>query len=98
MATGNTAVFTPAGGGNTRQVVFNFYATADATVTFKAGDEPPSESAGLGDSSALTVATGKAYTVVLEAGRFMQDNGTVRALIGGTGPVICNDFTVPRGV
>lgn len=98
VATGNVAVFTPAGGGDTRQVIFTFYGSADSTVTFAAGDEPPSESAGLGDGSALTVSNGKAYVLVASAGRWVQDNGTVRATIGGTGPVICNCFTVPRGV
>lgn len=88
---------TPAGGGNTRQVVITMYGTGNSTVTFAAGDEPPSESSGLGAGSAQTIAVGKAYVLVLEAGRFVQDNGTVRATVGGTGPVIFNCFTIPRG-
>lgn len=98
VSTGNVAVMTPAGGGNTRQVVITMYGSADSTATFAAGDEPPSETSGEGASSALTVANGKAYVVVLEAGRFVQDNGTIRCTVGGTGPVIFNCFTVPRGV
>ena len=98
VATGNTAVLTPAGGGDTRQVIVTMYGSAASTATLVAGDEPPSESSGLGNSGALTVANGKAYVVVLEAGRWVQDNGTVRILVGGTGPVIFNCLTVPRTV
>ncbi len=100
VATGNTGVLTPAGGGNTRMCVFSLYGTAAATVVFKAGDEPPSELAGegAGDSDTFTVNSGKATIVVLEAGRFVQDNGTVRALVGGTGPVIFNALTLPLGM
>lgn len=98
VATGNTAVLTPAGGGDTRQVIITMYGSAASTATLIAGDEPPSENSGLGNSSALTVGNGKAYVLALEAGRWVQDNGTVRVLVGGTGPVIFNCFTVPRGV
>lgn len=98
VSTGNTAVITPAGGGNTRQVVFTAYGTGESTITILAGDEPPSETSGLGNTDALTVAVGKAYAFVVEAGRFVQDNGTVRILVGGTGPVVFNAFTVPRTV
>lgn len=96
VATGNVAVMTPAGGGNTRSVIITMYGTGDATVTFGAGDEPPSENSGLGDGSALTVSSGKAYVLVVTAGRWVQSNGTLRATVGGTGPVIFNCFTNPR--
>lgn len=98
VSTGDVAVLTPAGGGNTRQVIVTMYGSADSTVTPVAGDEPPSEGAGVADLDALTVANGKAYVLVLEAGQYVQDNGTIRMTVGGTGPVIFNCFTVPRGV
>lgn len=98
VATGEYAVLTPAGGGNSRQVIVTMYGSAASTVTFQAGDEPPSEAAGLGNGSAQTIASGKAYVYVVPAGQFVQDNGTIRALVGGTGPVIFNCFTVPRTV
>lgn len=96
VATGNTAVI--AAVGNTRQLDIMLYSVAASTITFLAGDEPPSESAGLGNGTAQTIAAGKTYTIVLPAGQFVQDNGTVRALIGGTGPVIVSPQVVPRTV
>ncbi len=96
VATGNYAVMTPAGGGNTRQMLITAYGTGESTITLIAGDEPPSENSGLGDSDALTVAVGKAYALKVTAGRYVQDNGTVRVLVGGTGPVVFNCFTETR--
>lgn len=98
VATGDTAVLTPAGGGNTRQVIVTAYGSGAATAQLLLGDEPPSESAGLGSGTAQTIASGKAYVWVLPAGRYVQDNGTVRILVGGTGPIVFNCFTIPRGV
>lgn len=98
VATGDTAVLTPAGGGNTRQVIVTAYGSGAATAQLLLGDEPPSENAGLGSGTAQTIASGKAYVWALPAGRYVQDNGTVRILVGGTGPVIFNCFTIPRGV
>ncbi len=96
VATGNYAVMTPAGGGNTRQMLITAYGTGESTITLIAGDEPPSENSGLGDSDPLTVAVGKAYALKVTAGRYVQDNGTVRVLVGGTGPVVFNCFTETR--
>lgn len=94
VSTGDTAVI--AALGDTREIIVNLHGTGASTVTFLAGDEPPSESAGLGNSSALTVASGISYTVRLLAGRFVQSDGTVRALVGGTGPVEFSVYRVPR--
>lgn len=96
VSTGDTAVI--AAVGNTRQLVLAVHGTAASTLTFEAGDEPPSESSGLGNSSALTVGNGLSYIVLVPAGRFVQSNGTVRALVGGTGPVEVSAYINPRSV
>lgn len=94
VSTGDTAVI--AAVGNTGDIIINLHGTAASTVTFIAGDEPPSESAGLGNSTAITIGNGLSYTVRLEAGRFVQSDGTVQALVGGTGPVEFSPYTIPR--
>lgn len=96
VSTGNTAVL--AAVGNTRQLVIGLYGTGASTATLVAGDEPPSENAAIGNGDAQTIAVGKAYVLVVPAGRYVQDNGTVRVLIGGTGPVVVTAWTVPRTV
>lgn len=96
VATGNTAVI--AAVGNTRQLIIGLYGTGAATATVLAGDEPPSEDSGLGNGDAQTIDVGKGYILVLPAGRYVQDNGTVRILIGSTGPVIVTAWSVPRTV
>ena len=95
VATGEYAVV--AAQGNTRGLVITFDGDASSTVTLISGDEPPSENSGKGNSAALTVANGKQYVLELEAGRFVQDNGTVRILVGGTGPVNVFAFAAASG-
>jgi len=85
VATGNHAVVDAQGA--TRGLILTFDGDAASTVTLISGDEPPSENSGNGNSSALTVANGKQYVLELEAGRWVQSDGTVRILVGGTGPV-----------
>ena len=94
VSTGDTAVI--AAVGNTRQLLITAFGTAASTLTIEAGDEPPSETSGLGNSTALTIALNGPYAIVLPAGRFVQSNGTVRALVGGTGPVEVTAYTLPR--
>ena len=83
--------------GNTRGLILTFDGDASSTVTLISGDEPPSENSGKGNSAALTVANGKQYVLELEAGRWVQDNGTVRILVGGTGPVNVFAFAAASG-
>lgn len=69
--------------------------TGAATVTFDAGDEPPSMRAGLG-SLAIALAQADLRLVPLSGGRFVQDNGLI------TGSVATNTVKIwaarfPRG-
>ena len=96
IVTGNTAVI--AAVGNTRQLAILVEGSAASTLTFEAGDEPPAETSGLGNSDAITIASGEEYLLMVPAGRFVQSNGTVRVLCGGTGPVLVTALTIPRTV
>lgn len=63
--------------------------SADATgdiITFLAGDRPPSMRSALGDL-AITLAALDERPLILEAGRFIQSDGTIRATCvdAGTG-------------
>lgn len=53
------------------------------TVTVKAGDNPPAQSAGQGDwtSAAIAATTGHVILPPLESARFLQDNGTLRITV-----------------
>ena len=95
VATGEYAVI--AAVGNTRGLVITCDGDASSTITLIAGDQPPSENSGKGNGSAQTIANGKQYVLELEAGRWVQDNGTVRILVGGTGPVNFFAFPLAKG-
>jgi len=96
VTAGNVAVIT-APAGDTANLVFTFYnASGGATATFEAGDEPPVENSGLGTSSAITLTAATPYFVVVPAGRYVQDNGTIRIDIA-TGTVIVGCYRRPTG-
>ena len=83
--------------GDTGHLVFTFYnASGGATATFEAGDEPPAENSGLGNSSAITLTAAKPYFVVVPAGRYVQDNGTIRINIA-TNTTIVGCYRRPTG-
>ena len=54
------------------------------TVVIKAGDRPPSQLAGLGDLSLVLAASDVRY-IIVEAARFMQDDGTINVTCGDDG-------------
>ena len=96
VTAGNTAAIT-APAGDTANLVFTFYnASGGATATFVAGDEPPSENSGTGNATALTLTAGKPYFVVVPAGRYVQDDGTIRINIA-TNTTIVGCYRRPLG-
>lgn len=82
--------------GDTGDLVFTFYSSSGATATFVGGDEPPSENSGLSDSSAITLTAAKPYFIRVRAGRFVQNDGTIRVLIG-TNTTIVGCYRQPKG-
>jgi len=97
VSTGNTGVIAASGSLRKGIIIISGDGTHTATVTFSAGDEPPSERSGIGASSGLSIAATGSYIVPLDAGRFVQDDGTVLAVVSGTGPVYIGYFTEPIG-
>lgn len=101
VATGDTAVLTPVYPNDVgpvagrpfhgRYMLVRMAPGAASTVTFKAGDttQTPANLAARGD---LVISSFTADSVIqIELARYLQADGTVRAVVGGTGPVV---FTV----
>jgi len=68
-------------------------ATGD-TVTFLAGDNPPSHRKGLGNLAVVLAASDVRY-LVLESGRFLQDDGTILATCTDAGTTL-HAFLLPK--
>lgn len=66
------------------------------TVTILAGDNPPSMTAGLGNLT-VTLAASDVRYIVLEGGRFLQDDGTVKATCTDAGTTV-RAFLLPVAV
>lgn len=86
VTAGNTAVIDC--GGDARNVIVTLYASSAATATVQAGDNPPAMRAGLGAGSAQTLPAGDVVLLVVEGGRHMQDNGTIRIDIASNTTVV----------
>lgn len=87
VTSGNTAVIAAKGNTNRLLILVSGDGTHTATLGVTAGDEPPSETQGLGALSSLSVAATGSYVLPLASGRFVQDDGTIRIPVTGTGPV-----------
>ena len=81
VTAGNVAVI--AAKGETRNLIITIYGSGGAaTATVSAGDNPPSQRAGLGDNTAQTIPSGDTVLLCLEGARYCQDDGTIRITIG----------------
>lgn len=95
VSSGDTAVIAAKGNTGNLTIIVSGDGTHTATLAVTAGDEPPSERAGKGALSALSVAATGSYSLPLEGGRFVQDDGTIRIPVTGTGPVYIGAFLPP---
>lgn len=99
VATGDTAVLTPAAGApfKGRYMLIKATPGASSTLTVKAGVVgTPASQAKLGD---LTVGAFTADSVIqVDLSRYLQANGTVRIVVGGTGPVVFSVLNLTKGV
>lgn len=77
-----------AAGGETRNLFLTFYAASAATALLQAGDNPPSQNAGLGNGTAQTLPAGDVLVMTVPAGRYAQDDGTIRVTIGTNNTVV----------
>lgn len=96
VTTGNVGVAT-APAGDTGDIVVTAYSTSGTDLTFAGGDEPPSENSGLGVSSTITLSAAKPYFFRLRAGRYVQDNGTIRITNAGANTVVLGYYRQPKG-
>lgn len=100
-----TAAGTPADGwsitlgsqGTVEKLLLKFAADGSGdTVTVLAGDNPPALTAGKGNLSVVLAASDVRY-VVLEAGRFLQDDNTVKATCTDAGTTV-KAFLMPVAI
>lgn len=80
ITAGQTFAFTPADSSDKYVWVLEEQNSGSATVTFDAGDVPPSHRAGLG-SLAITLAQADLRLVVIEGQRHMQSDGTITGTV-----------------
>lgn len=80
-------------GGDRLLLKFAADASGD-TVVIVAGDRPPSQRSGLGNLS-ITLGASEVKYVAVEAGRFLQDDGTLLATCGDAG-TRCSAFILPK--
>lgn len=66
------------------------------TVTFLKGDRPPSQRADLGNLAVVLAASDVRY-ITLEAGRFLQNDGTIHATCVDAGTSL-KAFIMPKGL
>lgn len=83
--------------GYSGDVLLTLYAASASSATVQAGDNPPAKRAGLGAGTAQTIPAGDALLLVVEGGRHMQDNGTIRVTIGAN-TVVVGAYRIPRTV
>ena len=94
--TASSDVFAIAAGGSAgNHILLKFLVDASGdTITIKAGDRPPSQLVDLGDLDFVLAANDVRY-IVVETGRFLQDDGTIRATCTDDGTT-CKAFTIPE--
>lgn len=79
--------------------VDNTGTVATATLTIKAGDNPPAALAGLGDTTFVVGTSGKHRGIfLLETARYMQNDGTINIDAGsGFSAGTIAAYSLPRG-
>ena len=96
ISTGNTAVITVGNDGGEASLLLVIQETASSTATLsvEAGDYPPAATSAKGADS-VSMAADDVIPYIVEAGRHLQNNGTIRILV--TGAVRIFAYRLPRG-
>jgi hypothetical protein len=95
--TSNGHVLTAPDDGRFLLEIDNTGSVAAATVTIKAGDNPPAAQAGLGDLAVVVGTAGKHRSVIIvETARFMQDDGTINVDAAGFSAGTIAAYSLPR--
>lgn len=96
VSTGNVGVIAANGAIRNLVIIVSGDGAHTATLAVSQGDEPPSENSGVGGLSSLSVAATGSYILPLTSGQFVQDDGTIRVPVSGTGPVYIGAFRLPQ--
>ena len=72
----------------TDTVIVSFYGSGATTATPIAGDYPLAVRSGLGNGTAQTIPANDLVIMVLDASRYMHDDGKIRVLIGANASVV----------
>ncbi len=84
-----------AGGAAGNHLLLKFLADSTGdTITIVAGDRPPSQLEGIGALD-ITMAANDVRYLIIETGRFLQDDGTIRATCTDDGTT-CKAFIIPE--
>ena len=92
-ASANTFAIAAGGQAGSHLLLKFFDDGSSDTVVILAGDRPPSQRVDLGNLS-ITMAASDARYIVIETGRFLQDDGTIRVTCGDDG-MECKAFILP---
>lgn len=92
-ASANTFAIAAGGLAGGRLLLKFFDDGSSDTITILAGDRPPSQRVDLGNKT-FTMAASDCKYIVIEAGRFLQDDGTIRVTCTDDG-MECKAFTLP---
>jgi hypothetical protein len=99
VATGDTGVIGGIGN-STNRLVISLYSASGTTVYCEAGDRPPSERAGLGNMTAITLTAGEVYLLPVQGGRYIQrdatDKGKIRIKNSGAQTVVIGAQLLPK--
>lgn len=96
ISTGNTAVITVSADGGEHRLLLVIEETGSTTATLSvlAGDYPPAATSGKG-ADTISLAANDVVPYLVEQGRHLQDNGTIRILV--TGAVKIFAYRLPAG-
>lgn len=83
VVTGSTHSFTPTKRLDKILIRLVDTSTSSNAVVFKAGDNPPAQSAGQGDLTITVGGSATSFVGGLESARFIQDNGAVNFTVAG---------------
>lgn len=81
--------------GDTADLVISAYSAGAFTLTLVAGTEPPSFLELQGDGTAQSAGAGDVVLLTIPGGRYVQENGTVRVLVG-TNTAVIGAFRMAR--
>jgi hypothetical protein len=84
-----------AGGKPGDRIVLKFVGMASSVISILAGARPPSQRAGLGNLT-FAIANAEVKYIIVDTGRHLQANGTIRASVDTGDTTKCGAFIIPK--